>query len=504
MKRRNYMKIEALPTNDYSSNIGRALTACLMAFVISLSFPATTLSQYQCDISSGSGMAFSGSITPGDADQAANVAVLLSTVYVATTCLRNVGVSTTGAGTFNHDAYVYTNLSGQPACVWVRLETSCSGPNAIIVTAYSTYDPAEPHHGVIGLLGRPSTAAESPSFFSFPLGAAASATLVVSEVTPGAGCASYSLFAVTKTLCRQPGFERSADGVADFAVYRPGAPATWFYKASPDGTVQQRTFGTTGDIPTHGERTGDDLSDLVVYRPFTNTHYSALNDAATSFSAVQWGTAGDVPVPGDFDGDGQNDLTVFRPSTGEWYVLRSAGGAPLVVRWGVNGDIPVSGDFDGDFRADFAVVRRGSTNYRWYVLLSNFNYSYAFNETTAGPLSELGAGMTWGLTTDKIVTGDYTGDGRTDMGVWRPSDGTFYIRSYLIPGFAYFVRVIKWGAAGDIPQPADFDGDKTADAAIYRPSTNTFWVQRSSTLGVTVAQLGAPGDQPVSAPYRIQ
>lgn len=375
--------------------------------------------------------------------------------------------------------------------------------NGIVATAYSTYDPANPTAGVIGYIGRGSDFRESPAYFSFPLGTAASATLVVSEIVGGAGCASYSLFAVTKTLCRQPGFERSGDGAADFAVYRPGAPATWFYKASPEGAVQQRTFGTTGDIPVHGERTGDDLSDLTVYRPFTNTHYSALNDAATSFSAVQWGTAGDIPLTGDFDGDGQNDLTVFRPSTGDWYVLRSAGGSPFIVHWGANGDIPVSGDFDGDFRSDFAVVRPGPTNYHWYVLLSNFNYTHVFTESTAGRLSELGGGMTWGLTTDKIVTGDYNGDGRTDMGVWRPSNGTFYIRQYT-PGSTYLFRQIKWGASGDIPQPADFDGDRKHDAVIYRPSTNLFWVQQSSTLGVTVTQFGAPGDQPVSSPYRIQ
>jgi hypothetical protein len=40
------------------------------------------------------------------------------------------------------------------------------------------------------------------------------------------------------------------------------------------------------------------------------------------------------------------------------------------------------------------------------------------------------------------VPGDYNGDGRTDLAVWRPADGTWYVRG---------VATTPWGANGDVP-----------------------------------------------------
>jgi hypothetical protein len=40
------------------------------------------------------------------------------------------------------------------------------------------------------------------------------------------------------------------------------------------------------------------------------------------------------------------------------------------------------------------------------------------------------------------VPGDYDGNGTTDLAVWRPSNGTWYVRNQAIT---------QWGEAGDVP-----------------------------------------------------
>jgi hypothetical protein len=47
----------------------------------------------------------------------------------------------------------------------------------------------------------------------------------------------------------------------------------------------------------------------------------------------------------------------FRSGAGAWYVLRSGGGSGLSIPWGVAGDVPVPGDYDGDGKTDVAVYR---------------------------------------------------------------------------------------------------------------------------------------------------
>jgi spore coat protein A len=72
----------------------------------------------------------------------------------------------------------------------------------------------------------------------------------------------------------------------------------------------------------------------------------------------------------------------------------------------------VPGDYDGDGRVDVAVYRDGT----WVVLRSS---------------DGAGSIVGWGLSTDVTVPGDYDGDGRTDIAVyrsgiwfiWRSSDG---------------------------------------------------------------------------------
>ena len=142
-------------------------------------------------------------------------------------------------------------------------------------------------------------------------------------------------------------------------------------------------------------------------------------------------------------------------------------------------------DFDGDRKSDISVYRP-STGF-WYIM----NGSGGFTTQQFGNP---------GGQPDQPVPADYDGDGRTDIAVYRPSTGFWYITN---SGTAGSYTTQQFGSPGDQPVPADYDGDGKADIAVYRPSTG-FWYITNSSGGFTVQQFGNPGgqpDQPVPADY---
>jgi glucose/arabinose dehydrogenase len=200
----------------------------------------------------------------------------------------------------------------------------------------------------------------------------------------------------------------------------------------------------------------------------------------------------------DFDGDGKGEVALYRPSNGLWLLRNSmqgyaVGAGNYQFQWGLPpGDIPQSGDFDGDGRRDLAVYRPSSGE--WYIRNSSNGYSISS-----------GSWFQWGLGGDTSIPADYDGDGRTDPAVYRPSSGEWFIRKSSTNYATSQAMWLQWGLAGDVPRPQDYDGDGKADVAVYRPSTGEWFIRNSSNGYSTAAaswfQWGLSGDVPVSADF---
>ena len=144
---------------------------------------------------------------------------------------------------------------------------------------------------------------------------------------------------------------------------------------------------------------------------------------------------------------------------------------------------PGPGDFDGDGKTDIALYR--GIDGGWYIIPSGGSASYAVG---------------WGGdATDHPVHGDYDGDGKTDTAVYRAGNGVWYI----IPSSTGTPYGVAWGGeASDLPVPGDYDGDGKTDTAIYR-ADNGVWYVIPSLTGISYGVIWGGGltDIPVPGDY---
>ena len=152
-----------------------------------------------------------------------------------------------------------------------------------------------------------------------------------------------------------------------------------------------------------------------------------------------------MPIPADYDGDGKADLAVFHPADGSFHI-RGSSTPERVVLSGQPGDTalaaPLSpyrtniitgtggpgtpgnpgglastiGDYDGDGKTDLAIYDQ--TDSRLIALLSNRDLTGNIDL-----IQQFGDPSH----TNVPVSGDYDGDGKTDLGIYDQTDSKLIV-----------------------------------------------------------------------------
>ena len=279
--------------------------------------------------------------------------------------------------------------------------------------------------------------------------------------------------------------------------YFPGDQNWWLGRFDGEGLLTWNHAGNTSGFGQvwdgrpfwTGDFTGDGKTDLLFYFPFDKNWWLGRFDPT---GTLTWNFAGNTSGfgqvwdgrpfwAGDFAGDGKTDLLFYFPGDKNWWLGRfDATGA---LTWNLAGNTSGlgqvwdgrpfwTGDFTGDGKTDLLFYFPGDRN--WW--LGRFDANGAAHLEFAGNTS--GLGQVWDGR--PFWTGDFAGDGKTDVLFYFPGDRNWWLGRFDATG------AITWNFAGNTSgfgqvwdgRPfwtSDFTGDGKADILFYSSADGNWW-----------------------------
>jgi hypothetical protein len=318
------------------------------------------------------------------------------------------------------------------------------------------------------------------------------------------GIDDISVTTTSTPLRNRANVDFDGDLRSDYVLTRnQGGSLFWYILQSGTGSVTGYQWGLDTDTEVPSDYDGDGRTDVAVWRPLPGTASSFYILRSSNFTVQieNFGLADDDPsVVGDYDGDGRADVATYRCPIGPagqctWFfrgTLNNPSGAITYSPWGngvAGSPRPAAGDYDGDGKMDLCVFRNDNGQGQFVLRRSS---DQAVEWTS------------WGLPADFVVPGDFDGDGKADFAVARPNGSNFnlYILERDGGGTGASPIVFASPSLDDDAAFGDYDGDGATDVTIWRgnpdPTQNYFWVRLSGSGSVILTEFGQAGDRAVA------
>jgi hypothetical protein len=137
------------------------------------------------------------------------------------------------------------------------------------------------------------------------------------------------------------------------------------------------------------------------------------------------------------------------------------------VQFGLDTDIPIIGDWDGDGKDEIGVFRPSDDKGISKFYLVTRNWTDLRDEAWAADVCvDFGP-----YPTNVPITGDWDGDGHDDIGGFNPENNIFYLYKLDLeaePPSAESYKDVPFGATRDIPFIGDWDGDSKDELGMFR------------------------------------
>ena len=260
-------------------------------------------------------------------------------------------------------------------------------------------------------------------------------------------------------------------------------------------------FGCVSDASYHGQSVWGANYGTVGHNCTSYVSYLLSKEGV----AEPWHTMGDA---GRWDDRGKGkvpiDATPAVGSVAEWeghsrYAPGSSGHVAFVEAVTRSGIEITEDNHGGGTRR--VVIAQGSAYWPDHFLhihdrpavagMSDAVFSLAGPHDVAGPVTH----VLYGRAGDIAVAGDWNGDGRSTVGVFR--DGVWALSNGK-SGDKLRMTIRHLGAAGDVPVVGDWNGDGKTDLGVFHDGRWTLSTPTKHDPSHTLTlQLGSPGDLPV-------